>query len=628
MSREPDIDGRTPRRFLEPPDGSNENDNDLDDLSIDDFDTSGSSSGPSLITQIEGNLDLETQLLRYFDQGLSPEEAVGKLDLYTGNVPFWNLEKKWYKLDEEDAARLFLYRALSSSKDYVIEDELKDGAAEHLGLNDTITENTIERISEKVEAQIGADVSHPLREIVEQLEDNEEIITLSDATADGRGEPDLVLISREMRKLAYQFIQLDRDESRITYPKWQLFKLMEIAGLCNIHPNDAEASLRFLPYFYYRDAPGFKALWNQLREYDIFELRKMYLAALERLIMVLDEYGYLPNRSDLAMDLTNLMWYGRHSTEKEKNGKRLDRDDIPHEDQPIGVEGVDQKAGSTFAFQIASVSLANVEIPVTLAAKSIQRRRSIEHQIDEMLTYAKHYVEPNIVCMDGGFYGRGMHECLEDHGMSFISRLRGRMPSIVDDLKEAGVLYDMDYNATGYDVRLGEVVPESEAESWLITMPSKKRISRAETGTEDKGNWEVYYTNLDPEEFVGLEIGRRYRQRWAVETSYRLMKHDFTAKSASELRSQREFIANMAFIYNAMWMASNVKYAVENDRPVKDDQGRYPFTANQFMVAMLLDMEEIDIGEVRDLSVRSEIVREVFGDGYPFLLDGHPEFEN
>jgi hypothetical protein len=75
-------------------------------------------------------------------------------------------------------------------------------------------------------------------------------------------------------------------------------------------------------------------------------------------------------------------------------------------------------------------------------------------------------------------------------------------------------------------------------------------------------------------------------------------------------------------------MASNVTYAEENDRPVKDEQGRYPFTANQFMVAMLLDMEDINVGEVRDLSDRSNTVREVFGDGYPFILDGHPEFEN
>lgn len=46
------------------------------------------------------------------------------------------------------------------------------------------------------------------------------------------------------------------------------------------------------------------------------------------------------------------------------------------------------------------------------------------------------------------------------------------------------------------------------------------------------------------------------------------------------------------------------------------------------MVAMLLNMETIDIGEVRDLSFWSNIIREVFGDGYLLLLEGHPEFEN
>jgi len=630
VTSDPEPDGQTPHHFLEAPEDA-DGTADFKETPITDFEVS-SRSEPTLISQIEGNLDLVTQLLRYLEQGLTPEEAVGKLDLYTGYVPFWRLEKNWYKLSEEEAARLFLYRSLSASKDYVIEDELKDGAVEHLGLSAVVTENTIESTSEKVENQIGSEVNQRLRAVMEQLKGNDEIATLSDPASDGRGEPPLVLISRGMRKRAYQYIQLDRDQSRVTYPKWQLLKLMEIAGLCNIHPNDAEASLRFLPYFYYRKPPGFKALWNQLREQlkeeGIYKLRKMYLAALGEMVKVIDEYGHIPEKADIAMDLTNIMWYGRHSTEKDEKGKRLDRDDIPHADQPLGVEGVDQKSGTSFAFQIASVSLANVEIPVTLAAKSILRRGNIEHQIDELLTYAKHYVEPAIVCMDGGFYGSGMHDCLEEHDLKFISRLRGRTPAIVDDLKEGAIFHDLDYNATGYDVRLGEAVPESEAESWLITMPSEKRISRSETGTEDKGNWELYYTNLDPEEFGGLEIGRRYRQRWAIETAYRVMKHDFTAKSASELRSQREFIANMAFIYNAMWMATNVKYAEENDLPAKDDQGRYPFTANQFMFAMLLDMEDIEIGEVHDLSVRSNIVREVFGNGYPFGLKGHPEFEN
>jgi len=253
VTSDPEPGGRTPCRFLEPPEDTDRT-ADFEEPTIDDFEIS-SHSEPIFITQIKGNLDLETQLLRYLDQGLSPEEAVGKLNLYTGNVPFWRLEKNWYKLNEEEATRLFLYRSLSASKDYVIEDELMDGVAEHLGLSEVVTENTIESTSEKVENQIGADVNPSLRDVMDQLEGNDEIATLPEPASDGRGEPPLVLISREVRKRAYQYIQLERDQSRVTYPKWQLFKLMEIAGLCNIHPNDAEASLRFLPYFYYRKPP-------------------------------------------------------------------------------------------------------------------------------------------------------------------------------------------------------------------------------------------------------------------------------------------------------------------------------------------------------------------------------------
>ena len=99
----------------------------------------------------------------------------------------------------------------------------------------------------------------------------------------------------------------------------------------------------------------------------------MYLAPLESVITVINEYGYLPGTADIGIDLTNIMWYGRFSNERNEKGKPLNRDRINHEDQPIGVGGVNERARSTYPFQIASVSLANVEIPVTLAAKSIKR---------------------------------------------------------------------------------------------------------------------------------------------------------------------------------------------------------------------------------------------------------------
>ncbi|WP_170155522.1 hypothetical protein [Halopiger aswanensis] len=80
-----------------------------------------------------------------------------------------------------------------------------------------------------------------------------------------------------------------------------------------------------------------------------------------------------------------------------------------------------------------------------------------------------------------------MHDCLEEHGLKFISRLRTRPPAITDNLKEGVIHYDMDYNAAGDDVCLDKVVFKGEAESWLITMPSKKQIEQTETGIEDEG---------------------------------------------------------------------------------------------------------------------------------------------
>jgi hypothetical protein len=65
------------------------------------------------------------------------------------------------------------------------------------------------------------------------------------------------------------------------------------------------------------------------------------------------------------------------------------------------------------------------------------------------------------------------------------------------------------------------------------------------------------------------------------------------------------------------------------ERPAGERRQRpIPVTANQFVIAMLLNIEDIDIGEARYLSFNYNIIREVSSDSYPLLLNGHPEFEN
>lgn len=77
-----------------------------------------------------------------------------------------------------------------------------------------------------------------------------------------------------------------------------------------------------------------------------------------------------------------------------------------------------------------------------------------------------------------------------------------------------------------------------------------------------------------------------------------------------------------------MWMGANILAAADSleydpdgsDDPlqVKDDQGNYEYTANEFMTALVDDFQSTDIGEVGDLSKKSEILAKV---GEPDLTD-------
>jgi hypothetical protein len=46
---------------------------------------------------------------------------------------------------------------------------------------------------------------------------------------------------------------------------------------------------------------------------------------------------------------------------------------------------------------------------------------------------------------------------------------------------------------------------------------------------------------------------------------------------------------------------------------VRDDRGNYEYTANEFMTALVNDLHPTDIGEVADLSEKSDILANASG---------------
>ena len=56
-----------------------------------------------------------------------------------------------------------------------------------------------------------------------------------------------------------------------------------------------------------------------------------------------------------------------------------------------------------------------------------------------------------------------------------------------------------------------------------------------------------------------------------------------------------------------------VPYETDEPLQVKDDQGSYEYTANRFMTALVDDLHPTGIGEVADLSEKSDILANASG---------------
>lgn len=56
-----------------------------------------------------------------------------------------------------------------------------------------------------------------------------------------------------------------------------------------------------------------------------------------------------------------------------------------------------------------------------------------------------------------------------------------------------------------------------------------------------------------------------------------------------------------------------VSYEAEEPLQVKDDQGNYEYTVNEFMTALVDDLHPTNIGEVADLSEKSDILTNASG---------------
>lgn len=549
-------------------------------------------------------IPVDEQFRRFLDAGFSPEEAVGSLDIVFTGIPYWDFDGfDWYSLSAEEVARLYVYRELSDLPDYKIEERLKDSdIRETLGISESVTDKTIKRLANEVAARDTTPTIPTIERLIRDMDDNEipdEYLEPPEIEADGFGVPEVVELSREMRQRAYGCINLDRDLGRSSFPKWELFKPYEYAGLTDSFLNNTKGALKNIDYYFSRDVPDPDTLWGHVEPLSRGDRRLMFLAAYEQLFNVMRDAGYAPVQPDLAVDLTDWPFYGTPGLLKDKAHR------------PAGVEGTKPGRNYAYSFQMATVSLTNVEVPMSLGIRAVSERKTRAYHLRRLLKYAESVVRPEFLCIDAAFYTEKVKDLLRHRSIDWIIPA-GKAGSDVKERLITGAYYNDDrWNSMPYEIgKSWEDTDDEDLEHYIFVHPSQKRLNLADSGLADADNWEMFYTNVDPEEYEGggKALHERYRLRWGVETSYRVLKDEFLIKAATDKQEKREFYVMLGFLWDAMWRAAVCKMADERGQPPKDDQGRHLFTAFQFMTAMANDFSPLDIGTITDLSEISNIV--------------------
>ena len=154
----------------------------------------------------------------------------------------------------------------------------------------------------------------------------------------------------------------------------------------------------------------------------------------------------------------------------------------------------------------------------------------------------------------------------------------------------------------------------------MFVLPEEKKSRLQKEDFDDPTDaLTQFYTNRDPREFAtdernGAEVlAEKFRGRWGVETSYRVIKNRFLPQSGSSQIEHRMFLFGYAVLLYNMWTVANAIGADRDDDHDLGEDGKY-WKAIVFLSNMIDDPASLEIEEVPEgeLSEFSEMIRKDF----------------
>ena len=203
----------------------------------------------------------------------------------------------------------------------------------------------------------------------------------------------------------------------------------------------------------------------------------------------------------VALDITPWMFYGDKNTP--------------------GVMGTQRQKGSNYAFKYMTICVTAQKEHVTLAGSYMTQLMNPQKLMKKLILRSSKYVDGKIrVLCDREFFTVNYIKVLYELKLKFLmpARKNERIKKIIKETK--------DYPRV---VRYSMGQGENKVEFWLFLVKNKK------------GEVHAFATNMAVDEKTAEKLAEFYRNRWTVETSYRMLG-EVRARTCSKNFSLRWFL--------------------------------------------------------------------------------------
>lgn len=261
--------------------------------------------------------------------------------------------------------------------------------------------------------------------------------------------------------------------------------------------------------------PTSHTLLNHIRSMKLDEIYNMFLKANEKILNVVKKNGRLKGRVDVAIDFTDIMYYGDKNT-------------------PMIIE-TKPKDGTCHAYEFITIKIVSGNEQYTLMALPVNKLSDTIKLVEKLLKYARKWVTIRRLYVDREFYTTQFVNLFKRMGIKFI------MPAIRTSKIKKALIENKSPSFTRYEMK-----GEEDAEFNLVIV------------NNEEGKPIPFATNCNPLEMFLLNPFKIYGHRWDIETGYRVIKHNFFPKTTSKNYKVRLFYFLFSVLLYNCWMLTNV----------------------------------------------------------------------